>query len=410
MAYDFTADSEKQVQLATDLRECATDFDEGVSELYGHIDGLSSTWKGEDYTAFQEGTYGYKIALKDLEESINLFANHFERLSSGTETLANELMSIILNATESGYADSCAAITMPSNGTPKTASYRSDPSNLFISKRNTNVRTNAQGQVITDKKFINPGNVKDGSRVALALSDYSSELENAEYARVDENIFMTITPTTVDGNKCYLTHVVVNDPSQIFGEPANGQYGSGLETATSAAKRLGSGTVLVLNGSHFSYENGTEDLKGANNIVIVNGQIKTNGNAGGMEICLDKNGNLFNATPGTSAQELVNKGVVYTFSSHDSHLISNGSKTYEHQDNAYNSTVIAQKAPCDYYFLTGSTSNYGAADYLYDKGCTFAKSMDQGGSVSLVYNGHLINNSTDSSGERAIGDFLCITD
>lgn len=299
---------------------------------------------------------------------------------------------------------------MPSNGTPKTASYRSDPSNLFISKRNTNVRTNAQGQVITDKKFINPGNVKDGSRVALALSDYSSELENAEYARVDENIFMTITPTTVDGNKCYLTHVVVNDPSQIFGEPANGQYGSGLETATSAAKRLGSGTVLVLNGSHFSYENGTEDLKGANNIVIVNGQIKTNGNAGGMEICLDKNGNLFNATPGTSAQELVNKGVVYTFSSHDSHLISNGSKTYEHQDNAYNSTVIAQKAPCDYYFLTGSTSNYGAADYLYDKGCTFAKSMDQGGSVSLVYNGHLINNPTDSSGERAIGDFLCITD
>lgn len=472
--WDFTADSSIQKTLAKTLNDGADKFDTKIGEMYSEIDSLSAHWVGEDYDTYKTGTEGYKTALQDLSNGIRMFGKHFEALSTGTEALASTLASTILNATSGptshGNGASPSSGTNQTNGDnltsggsnnqvnpgteadakeePPSPNPTSNPILAELTTQNQNPgrqtsETNNQenspkddlalennplsvllpssneseepldtnvSNLTTAKKDINVDNVPSGSRVASAIDTYSSELDSAEYAKVDENIFMTITPTEIEGNNCYLTHVVVNNPNQIFGEPANGQYASGLETATSAAKRLGTSTALVLNGSHFSYADGSEDLKGANQIVIVNGEIKTNGNAGGMEICLDKNGNLFNAPAGTSAKDLVDNGVVYTFSSHDSHLISDGNKTYEHQDEAYNSTVIGQKAPCDYYILTGPTSNFGAADYLYDKGCTFAKSMDQGGSVSLVYNGQLINTPTDESGERAIGDFLCISD
>ncbi len=421
MAYDFTADSDAQTSLSKELNNQATNFETEYKNLYSEIDGLSGAWVGEDYDAFNSGTHGYETALGDLKNGIDLFSKHFARMSIGTDNLASELVKIIQNATQmteiAGSVNPISTEIMSSNYANAEAARKvaeeqeaaRQAALLEEEKKAQAEQNNLVSNANTSKRQINTDNIDPNSRVARALNNYSSEIDNAEYVKIDDNIFLTITPTTVDGNKCYLTHVVINNPNQIFGEPANGNYGTGLETATSAASRLGGNTALVLNGSHFSYADGTEDLKGENHIVIVNGQIKTNGNAGGMEICLDNQGNLFNAAPGTSAQTLVDNGVVYTFSSHDSHLISNGNKTYEHQDGAYNSTVIGQKEACDYYFLTGSTSNFGAADYLYDKGCTFAKSMDQGGSVSLVYNGELLNNPTDNTGERAIGDFLCIS-
>ena len=245
---------------------------------------------------------------------------------------------------------------------------------------------------------------KEGTRVALAQEKYAADLERALKSESSENLFYTVTEETIDGHKVYVTHIVVNDGSQINGAPANGSYGNGLETSSSAAKRMGA--KLLINGSHFNYSDGTQDLAGANNVAIVNGKVVAGSTAGGMEICLDKDGKLFTAPPGTSAQDLINMGVKYTFSSHDSHLIGNGKKYSEAVEKTYNRTVIGMTEPGEYYIVTGSTGEYAVENYLYDKGCTFAKSMDQGGSVSLVSGGDLVNTPTDSSGERAVGDYL----
>ena len=75
----------------------------------------------------------------------------------------------------------------------------------------------------------------------------------------------------------------------------------------------------------------------------------------------------------------------------------------------YKRTVIGQSAPGEYYIITDSTADNrlsDTAEYLKSKGCTNAFSLDQGGSVSLVSDSNLINNPSDSSGERPVGDFL----
>ena len=173
---------------------------------------------------------------------------------------------------------------------------------------------------LTDKKNININNIKSGSNVSNALFKYKNELETSEYATVNDKIFTTTTNETINGQPVKVTHVVINNPNQINGAPANGKYANGLETSSSAASRLNS-TILV-NGSH-STSDGSEDLKGGNHIAIVNGQIETDGISGGQELLLDNNGNIYNVE-GKSAQELVDDGVKYSFACHSTQVIVNG--------------------------------------------------------------------------------------
>lgn len=287
----------------------------------------------------------------------------------------------------------------------KNTNTKVESENISSSQDNVDseVKENFNGKNVD----IDLNNIKKGSNVDSALKKYSSELENAEYAKVNGNIFTTTTIDYINGQKVEVTHVVINDPSQINGEPANGNYASGLETASSAANRVKSD--ILINGSHFDYSDGSQDLKGANYIAIADGEVKTDGYTGGAEICLDNQGRLFSVS-GVSAQDLVKQGVTYTFSSHSAPLVSNGAidpVCYQEQ-NLYKRTCIGMVQPCEYYIVTDTT--YGnslpnTAQYMVDKGCTYARSMDQGGSVSLVRGNEVINNLSDE-GERAVGDFL----
>lgn len=257
----------------------------------------------------------------------------------------------------------------------------------------------------TDKRSINTKNIKEGSNVSAALSKYKDELANAEYATVNDNIFTTTSTEYINGQPVKVTHVVINDPSQINGEPANGEYRNGLEQASSAAKRLNSS--ILVNGSHFSSD-GSEDLRGGNHVVIVNGEIKTDGVSGGQELFLDKDGNIYNAA-GKSAQELVNDGVKYSFACHSTQVIENGDTSPSYNEpRHYMRTVIGQSNPGEYYIVTDTTQDNvlsDTAEYLKDKGCNNAYSLDQGGSVTLVRNDDVINTPRDGA-ERPVGDFL----
>lgn len=262
----------------------------------------------------------------------------------------------------------------------------------------------------TDTKSIDLNNLKPNTRVTNAIDKYSDEINNADYATISENLFTTTSTVNINGQEVLLTHIIINNPDQIGGAPANNGYGNGLERPSDASKRLNS--KILINGSHFSYADGTQDLKGANHIAIVNGKIVDDGVSGGQELLIDKSGKIFNKG-GVSAQQLIDEGVKYSYSCHSTQVIENGDISPSYRETrAYKRTVIGMTEPCEYYVVTDKTANNilsNTAKYLQEKGCKNAYSLDQGGSVTLVRDNNVINNVSDSSGERAVGDFLYIT-
>ena len=104
MAWTFIANSENQATLADALQLAADNFDARKGEMYGKIDSMGEHWKGEDYDLFNSNAHNYDNALSDFSDSIRMYSKQFLTISSATEQLAAELVSIIMNMTGSGGA------------------------------------------------------------------------------------------------------------------------------------------------------------------------------------------------------------------------------------------------------------------------------------------------------------------
>ncbi len=286
-----------------------------------------------------------------------------------------------------------------------------------VKKIDPNVEFNnfKKEDIITDKTEFKGGNsvlrvneLKEGTKTYEAYQKYKDQIPDADYVYVTENTFIMIYKDKINGKEVSITKVVLNDPEkQIKGVTANDAYGTGGETLQSMQDRTGA--VLAINGSHF-LSGGIQDLKGENNIVINNGKVVKNGHAGNMEIILMKDGTLKTSTD--SAENLVNQGAQYSFTSFDTRLVTNGKV----DENCYQATnpekqkqVIAMSSPGEYYIVTGAVPNSNIAKYLVDKGCTFAKSMDEGGSAEVYFNGDVAVERPYGEA-RYIADSLCFYD
>ncbi len=134
---------------------------------------------------------------------------------------------------------------------------------------------------------------KKGTKVYKALMNYKGELLTADEKYTSENTFMTISNKVVNGSNLRITHIVVNDPSQLTAIQANGNYGNGGESIYSMANRTDNLVVAVTGG--FFKSDGKQNLIGDNNMVISNGKVvdKVSDYTGGHEICVDRDGKIF---------------------------------------------------------------------------------------------------------------------
>ena len=269
--------------------------------------------------------------------------------------------------------------------------------------------------IITDKNnfegekiIVRANELKEGTKTYEAYQKYKDQIPNAEYAYVTENTFIMIYKDKINGKEVTITRVVVNNPEkQLRGVTANDAYGTGGETLQSMQQRTGA--ILAINGSHY-LDGGRQDMSGAGNIVIANGKVVKGGSAGNMEIILMKDGTL--KTSSDSAENLVSQGATYSFASHDTRLVTNG----HFDENAYQANnpdkqkqAVGMISPGEYYIVTGAVPNEDLANYMVDKGCTFAKSMDQGGSAEVYFNGDVAVERPYGE-ERNIADSLCFYD
>ena len=254
---------------------------------------------------------------------------------------------------------------------------------------------------------------KNNSAVYKARKTFERELKDADEKFLSDNTFMTITNKNVNGANLRITHIIINDPSQLRTIQSNGAYGRGGESIYSMAERTDN-MVVMATGAFFK-DGGRQNLRGNNHIVIANGKLvdSDGNNAGGQEICIDKNGKIFYAPAGTSASDLINKyGVVDTYVSHEAQRLDNGEYQNYHAgmewDKTKDRTYLCMVKPGEYYLIQGETTPSNAVGYAKETlGCTFAGSLEQGGAVSEVTSKGVIQKH---SGYDTISNAFAIVD
>ena len=279
-----------------------------------------------------------------------------------------------------------------------------------IEKHVEEVETNITEEQEELTSTVEEDQMQLNSNIKEAIVNYASEIRESVERQISEDLYMTIVEDNIDGNDVYISHLIISDPDQMEKLIANGGYDRGTETVSSMAAKAG--VVWACNGSHFDLGNYSTQDYNNNNIAIVNGEVVHDGGYSvGHEICYSKDGRWFTAPKGASAQDLLDMGVIETYSSLQMPILENGevsvATSYEEEEELNkwkNRTIIGQTDNGEIFVLTGTTTTRSAAEYLRNKGCNWAKSMDMGGSVTLYANGHLVNEPTDETGERPVID------
>lgn len=151
MAWDFTVDSDIQLDMAKYLKEKADELDTQFANLYTQIgpSNLGIHWVGSDYDAFNVGCEGYRQALGDMTDSVRMYASHFEKVAEGTDLLSSLCISTIQHMTTRGDAlpGSGGATTSGGTGTTGTGGNGNNPTGGTATGQGNTNSTTGQGTV-----------------------------------------------------------------------------------------------------------------------------------------------------------------------------------------------------------------------------------------------------------------------
>lgn len=263
------------------------------------------------------------------------------------------------------------------------------------------------------KEYTSTITAKQKTAAFVAAETYKTELDNSVSNVTTDSIFVSVQQKYTESGEYFLTHIIVNDPSsQVKGGLSNDSWGGYREYPTTYAGRTGA--AVTTNGSYFSYDSGQPVCAGC---FIKGGKILKDGVTNGKEICLDNTGKFYTPSAGISASTLLASGVKDIWGTADPLLIQDGQKVdlanqQKINNTYYNRTAIGMVQPGEYYMITAGTAQYKNGlsfaelqSIFANLGCTYARSMDGGGSSSLVVNGKLLNTPAQYD-ERPVVDFL----
>lgn len=263
------------------------------------------------------------------------------------------------------------------------------------------------------KEYTSTITAKQKTAAVVAAETYKTELDNSVSNVTTDSIFVSVQQKYTESGEYFLTHIIVNDPSsQVKGGLSNDGWGGYREYPTTYAGRTGA--AVTTNGSYFSYDSGQPVCAGC---FIKGGKILKDGVTNGKEICLDNTGKFYTPSAGISASTLLASGVKDIWGTADPLLIQDSQKVdlanqQKINNTYYNRTAIGMVQPGEYYMITAGTAQYKNGlsfaelqSIFANLGCTYARSMDGGGSSSLVVNGKLLNTPAQYD-ERPVVDFL----
>lgn len=231
-----------------------------------------------------------------------------------------------------------------------------------------------------------------------------------------DTIVVTSKDYNLDSYRIILTHVIVAQPeNQVKIGLSNDTFGGERELTSDFAKRTGA--VVAINGSYFYYDTG-KPIDICAPVVLNDSHVLRSGRTNGSEVCLRFDGSFFSPHPVMpfTSDMLLSMGVVSNLGTADPLLLADGlpmSFPVSVRDFKYPRSAIGVVTPGEYYIITAGKENTydGGLTYhqlqsiFYHLGCTYARSLDGGGSITLVIDGDLKNVGADGS-ERPVVDFL----
>lgn len=259
----------------------------------------------------------------------------------------------------------------------------------------------------------------------VVFSEKHDEFSTSTYVNIDEatgireygspTMMITIEPILkINPNLRYwITTVKIKDTGQLNSAFAGDVFSLDTKERTSViAKRHNA--ILAINGAACGFNK--------SGFVIRDGVVYRGTDLDCAPLVIDKDGNFNIYEYGKkTAEELLNLGARHTYD-FGPDLIKKG-VIVDYGDTWYKTdkqprTAIGQSGPLKYVIITADgrsfksqgMSCYDLALEFQRLGCNFAYNLDGGGSTTLYFNGEVINEPSDFSGERKISDILYFTD
>ena len=234
MAWDFTVDSDIQLDMAKMLKNKADELDTQFANLYTQIgpSNLGTHWVGSDYDAFNVGCEGYNQALQDMTDSIRMYADHFESVAEGTDALSSMCISIVQNMTTRGDALPGGQLPVAPNMNYPTGGNPTSGTNRF---KGGNTQNNTRSGTYTNPSTVygppptsNQNGYINGPSTVYAPPTRGNQNSETQYGGGTSTVYGPPPTPNQDG--------YISGPSTVYGPPTRGnqnseiQYGGGTST------------------------------------------------------------------------------------------------------------------------------------------------------------------------------------
>ena len=241
---------------------------------------------------------------------------------------------------------------------------------------------------------------------------YDKDTDNLKYKSEDMEINIEHIVKEEPNLEMWIATIKIADYNQIKSAFAGGEFSQDVKKRTSVIAK-DNDAILAIDGAAVGFN--------TNGRVIRDGVIYRDSDLDCAPLIIKENGDLEVFEYGEkTAEEILDLGGVQTYDFgptliKDNEIIDNYGEWYRTTKDPH--TVIGQKGPLEYVVLVADgrskksdgISLYDAAVELQNRGCYIGYNLDGGGSTTLYFNGEVLNNPSDITGERRISDILYFT-
>lgn len=249
---------------------------------------------------------------------------------------------------------------------------------------------------------------KQGQRTGSQRPDV--KVNDSHYTYKSSTLNIDLKRKSIHGIPYWVAVVQTANASQLKSALSYGTYGGARQTTSSAVSS--NGGVIGINGSAFSYQTGKPSPLG---MCIKNGVIYGNYHTSYSVMAVKNDGTIYTPKMGLLGDVLLKARVKDTYN-FGPVLIKNGKAQPAWAETAkyYPRTAVGMVKPGKYVLLVTDTGTYSGLNHwdlvniFNSYGCQYAYNLDGGGSVTMYYNGKVMNRLINNY-ERPCGDFLYFT-